>query len=150
MEIEPGDRSEVDSNLVRVERNAEMLAGHMHKFVFKKVSSFEDGKFEEQLNECAILFHFLVDKDLFLAIYKKLLSQRLLSGKLDQGIENEKIFIRELKKDQGMAFTSSLETMLLDIEKCEQVTDGDDEGYNMQHWDRQWEKHLGRVAQRGV
>ena len=63
-----GGGGEVDPNLVRVERNAEMLAAHLHKFVFKKVSSFEDGKFEEQLHECASLFRFLVDKDLFLVI----------------------------------------------------------------------------------
>jgi hypothetical protein len=150
VKIEPGDEDDIDPNLVRVERNAEMLAAHLHKFVFKKVSSFEDGKFEEQLHECASLFRFLVDKDLFLVIYKKLLSQRLLSGKADQSIENEKIFIRDLKKDQGTAYTASLETMMLDIEKCEQVNEGDAEGYNTRHWERQWEvQRKDAVAKRG-
>ena len=38
---------------------------------------------------------------------------------------------------------------MLDIEKCEQVSEEDAEGYNTRHWDRQWEQQRNAaVAER--
>ena len=145
MSFEP-EHSQIDLNLVRVQRNAEMLAAHMHKFLFRKADNFEDGQLEARICECAYLFRFVVDKDLFLVIHKKLLAQRLLRRNSLSNISIEKTFIRELKKDQDKAYTAPLETMLLDIEKCYQINDEDRDCYNSRDWDQKWGQYLQSAA----
>ncbi len=149
---EPGDADEIDPAKGEVLCNAEMLAAHLNS-KYEKSSDFEGDGLETHLSECARLFEFLLDKDLFLENYKQYLSRRLLDGDKKKSIEDEKLFISNIKIKEGAAFTKSLETMVSDVEKC-LANDGAESksgggggggggeggGFNSARWQRDWIK----------
>ena len=70
---------------------------------------------EKRLNECAVLFDFLMDKDIFIDFHTHFLAQRLLGKHVSTS--EEKILISKIKMTQGPQFTSRQETMIADLEK---------------------------------
>ena len=70
---------------------------------------------EERINECAVLFDFLMDKDIFIDFHTYFLAQRLLGKNVSTN--EEKILISKIKMMQGPQFTSKQETMIADLEK---------------------------------
>jgi len=74
----------------------------------------ESGKEEEHLKMIVSLFTHLVDKDLFVEVYRSYLGKRLLNEK-SQSIELERSMISFIKLSCGPQFTKKLEGMLNDL-----------------------------------
>jgi len=60
------------------------------------------------------LFTHLVDKDLFIEVYRSYLAKRLLNEK-SQSVEQERQMISFIKLQSGPQFTKKLEGMLNDL-----------------------------------
>jgi hypothetical protein len=74
----------------------------------------EVNKEEEHLRMLVQLFTHLVDKDLFIEVYRSYLGKRLLNEK-SQSIDQERVMISLIKMSCGPAFTKKLEGMLNDL-----------------------------------
>ena len=74
----------------------------------------EAGKQEEYLEKIVQLFTHLVDKDLFIEVFRSYLAKRLLNEK-SQSIELERTIISYVKMACGPQFTKKLEGMLTDL-----------------------------------
>lgn len=60
------------------------------------------------------LFTFLIDKDLYLEVYRNQLARRLLQEKIED-MDAEKQMITNLKLNCGLAQIKKLEGMLVDL-----------------------------------
>ena len=69
---------------------------------------------EEYLRQLVQLFTHLVDKDLFIEVYRSYLAKRLLNEK-SQSVEQERQMISFIKLQSGPQFTKKLEGMLNDL-----------------------------------
>jgi len=69
---------------------------------------------EEYLRQLVQLFTHLVDKDLFIEVYRSYLAKRLLNEK-SQSVEQERQMISYIKMQSGPQFTKKLEGMLNDL-----------------------------------
>lgn len=79
------------------------------------LKAIQEGKNEEEyLRQIVQLFTHLVDKDLFIEVYRSYLAKRLLNEK-SQSIELEKAMISFIKMQSGPQFTKKLEGMLNDL-----------------------------------
>jgi hypothetical protein len=74
---------------------------------------------EEYLKQIVQLFTHLVDKDLFIEVYRSYLAKRLLNEKY-QSIEQEKSMITFVKLQSGPQFTKKLEGMLNDLSMAQE------------------------------
>jgi hypothetical protein len=73
-----------------------------------------EGKDEEHLEKIVQLFTHLIDKDLFIEVFRSYLSKRLLNDK-SQSIDLERTIIAFVKISCGPSFTKKLEGMLSDL-----------------------------------
>lgn len=74
----------------------------------------EVNKEDEHMKFIVQLFTHLVDKDLFVEVYRSYLGKRLLNEK-SQSIDYERMMISLIKMSCGPAFTKKLEGMLNDL-----------------------------------
>ena len=94
---------------------AEMLAAYTDNILRKGGSiQISEGQFDEKLKTIVQLFTHLLDKDLFIEVYRSYLAKRLLNEKF-QSEENERIAISHIKMSCGPQFTKKLEGMLNDL-----------------------------------
>ena len=63
------------------------------------------------------LFTFLIDKDLYLEVYRNQLARRLLQEKIED-MDAEKQMITNLKLNCGLAQIKNLEGMIVDLQKA--------------------------------
>lgn len=75
---------------------AELLATHIDKILRKGGIKGQEIALDEVLEHQVALFAHLIDKDLFLEVYKNQLARRLLQEK-SEDIEHEKLMITKLK-----------------------------------------------------
>lgn len=92
---------------------AEFLAHYTDKVLKKGGMKVEKQQYEEHLEQIITLFTFLVDKDLYLMVFKNQLARRLLQEKFED-FEYEKLFITNLKITCGMQQMNHLQGMLQD------------------------------------
>ena len=74
----------------------------------------ERGTEEEYLKQIIALFTHLVDKDLFIEVYRSYLAKRLLNEK-SQSLDLERSMISYIKMSCGPQFTKRLEGMMNDL-----------------------------------
>jgi hypothetical protein len=80
---------------------AELLANYSDKVLRKGGIKVDRATLDEHLDNLIWLFTFLVDKDLYLLVFKNQLARRLLQEKYED-FEIEKMFITNLKLTCGM------------------------------------------------
>lgn len=93
---------------------AEILASHIDKILRKGGMVCSEFSVEEMLDQQVALFAYLLDKDLFIEVYRNQLARRLLQEK-SEDIEFEKMMITKLKLQCGMSTIKHLEGMIADL-----------------------------------
>jgi cullin 3 len=78
------------------------------------MKSLPEAQYEDYLKQIVQLFNHLVDKDLFIEVFRSYLAKRLLNEK-SQSIELERSMISFIKLQSGPQFTTKLEGMLNDL-----------------------------------
>jgi len=94
-------------------RSAEYLSLYMDEKMRKGLAGMMDDEVEAVLSRALGFFRYLQEKDLFERYYKSHLARRLLGGKTEDD-EHESAFLRKLKQECGVQFTSKLEGMFQD------------------------------------
>lgn len=94
-------------------RSAEFLSLYMDEKMRKGLAGMMDDEVEGVLGRALGFFRYLQEKDLFERYYKQHLARRLLGGKSEDN-EHESTFLRKLKQECGVQFTSKLEGMFTD------------------------------------
>ena len=92
---------------------SELLANYADKVLHKGGIKGERKVIEEQLDNLALLFTYLYDKDLFLLVFRNQLARRLLQEKYED-FELEKQLITRLKVTCGMQQMGQMQGMLSD------------------------------------
>ena len=93
---------------------SEVLAVYTDIILRKGGMKIEESKQEEYLEKVVKLFTHLIDKDIFIEVYRSYLAKRLLIEK-SQSIELEKSMISFIKMSCGPQFTKKLEGMITDL-----------------------------------
>lgn len=97
---------------------AEMLSTYIDKLLRK--GGTQDN-IEELIEHVVTLFSHLIDKDLFLEVYRNQLARRLLSEKCED-IENEKRLITNLKITCGLQQVNKIQGMITDLTTAKDVS----------------------------
>lgn len=92
---------------------AEILAVYTDKMLRKGKKDIASS-IEELIDQQVSLFSFLIDKDLYIEVYRNNLARRLLQEK-SEDIEAEKQMISHLKINCGLAQIKMLEGMISDL-----------------------------------
>lgn len=92
----------------------EILASYSDNFLRKGGMKISEDQLEPILEKIVHLFTHLVDKDVFVEVFRGFLAKRLLNDK-SQSIDNEKVMISHIKMSCGPQFTKKLEGMLNDL-----------------------------------
>ncbi len=94
---------------------AEMLATYTDT-VLRKGGGLKiaEDKFDEFIEKIVLLFTHLIDKDLFVEVFRSFLAKRLLNEK-SLSNDNERTMISHIKMSCGPQFTKKLEGMLTDL-----------------------------------
>lgn len=98
---------------------AEQLARYVDKKL-RHEKGVSEVEIEQRLESSMKVFHYLQEKDIFEAFYKKHLSKRLLLNK-SASTELEQSMLTKLKAECGSQFTAKLEGMFNDVELSRQV-----------------------------
>ena len=93
---------------------AEILAAYSDRLLKKGGIRISENQHEEQMQLVIKLFTHLVDKDLFIEVYRNFLAKRLLNDK-SESRDQEKTMISYIKMSCGPQFTKKLEGMLSDL-----------------------------------
>jgi len=91
---------------------AELLSTYVDKLL-RKGGGFT-GNIDELIENIVTIFTHLIDKDLFLEVYRNQLARRLLSEKFED-IENEKRLITNLKITCGLQQLNKIQGMINDL-----------------------------------
>lgn len=94
-------------------KTADIMAGFCDRLL-KPGEKSSETEIEFFLEKTVQLFSYLTDKDVFVEIYRNLLSKRLLSQR-SASDEMEKLMISKLKMKCGAQFTAKMEGMLNDL-----------------------------------
>jgi cullin 1 len=97
---------------------AEMLSTYIDKLLRKGGTS---DNIDELIEHVVTLFSHLIDKDLFLEVYRNQLARRLLSEKCED-IENEKRLITNLKITCGLQQVNKIQGMITDLTTAKDVS----------------------------
>ncbi|CDW78925.1 cullin-1-like isoform 1 [Stylonychia lemnae] len=100
-----------DTNRVNM---SEVLAVYTDIILRKGGIKIEEAKHEEYLEKIVKLFTHLIDKDIFIEVFRSYLAKRLLIEK-SQSIDLERSMISFVKLSCGPQFTKKLEGMLTDL-----------------------------------
>eukprot|EP01138_Halocafeteria_seosinensis_P005988 gb/GECG01006121.1/.p1 GENE.gb/GECG01006121.1/~~gb/GECG01006121.1/.p1 ORF type:complete len:754 (+),score=126.16 gb/GECG01006121.1/:1-2262(+) len=95
--------------------NIELLATYSDQ-VLKGSIKLTEAEREDELERLIVLFSFVIEKDVFVDIYRNLLAKRLISGRTASR-DAEISMISKLKLRHGAQFTGKLEGMLRDLEQ---------------------------------
>ncbi|CAO2835448.1 unnamed protein product [Amaranthus hypochondriacus] len=97
---------------------AELLASYCD-IITKKGGSekLSNEAVEESLDKVVMLLDYVMDKDMFVELYRKNLCRRLLFDK-NGNVEHDKHFLAKLKQQYGAHFTSKMEGMVSDFKKA--------------------------------
>jgi cullin 1 len=99
----------------QVAKAPQMLAKYCDMILRKGPKHISDeAEMERTLDDVVSLFKYLPDKDVFMLVYKKLLSKRFI-GDQSGNDDFEAAMINKLKAAQGFEYTSSLQRMVQDI-----------------------------------
>jgi cullin 1 len=79
---------------------AEMLAAYTDTILRKGGTKIPEDQFDEYIKSIVHLFTHLIDKDLFIEVYRSYLAKRLLNDK-SLSEDNEKIMISHIKMSCG-------------------------------------------------
>lgn len=90
---------------------AEVLSSYVDKLL-RKGSTAEN--IDELIDNIVTIFTHLIDKDLFLEVYRNQLARRLLSEK-SEDMENEKRLITNLKITCGLQQLNKIQGMINDL-----------------------------------
>jgi len=104
------------TKFINIEVRAFTMAELLNFYVdhlFKGNEKLPEDQLEETTEAVVRLFTYFDDKDLFYAAFRRSLSKRLLSKKINE--DAERSFIGKLKRRQGEVFMKKLEGMLNDI-----------------------------------
>ena len=94
--------------------NTEMLCHYMDNIIKNPKIITDESELQNELSLCCELHKYTPDKDVFIAVYKELLSSRLLNKKsADESLEN--FVVSNLKSISGISYVSKIETMINDI-----------------------------------
>lgn len=93
---------------------SELLAIYTDNILKRGGMKIEEAKQEEYLEKIVNLFTHLIDKDLFIEVFRSYLAKRLLNEK-SQSIDLERTIISYIKMSCGPQFTKKLEGMLTDL-----------------------------------
>lgn len=93
---------------------AEMLAAYTDNILRKGGTKIQEEQFDDYVNKIVSLFTHLIDKDLFIEVFKSYFAKRLLNDK-SLSIDNEKTVISHIKMSCGPQFTKKFEGMLSDL-----------------------------------
>ena len=100
---------------VQVAKVPQLLAQYCDMILRKGPNHISDeAEMERTLDDVVSLFKYLPDKDVFMLVYKKLLSKRFI-GDSSGNDDFEAAMINKLKAAQGFEYTSSLQRMVQDI-----------------------------------
>eukprot|EP01107_Rhizomastix_libera_P008347 TRINITY_DN2351_c0_g1_i3.p1 TRINITY_DN2351_c0_g1~~TRINITY_DN2351_c0_g1_i3.p1 ORF type:complete len:721 (-),score=161.63 TRINITY_DN2351_c0_g1_i3:53-2215(-) len=80
----------------------------------------DDGQMEKMQNDVISLFRYLPDKDIFMQVYTKLLSKRLIQG-ISVSEDSEISLINKLKESQGPEYCRKLQTMVTDMSSSNEM-----------------------------
>lgn len=100
-----------DTNKVNM---SEVMAVYTDIILRKSGMRIEESKQEEYLEKVVKLFTHLIDKDIFIEVYRSYLAKRLLLEK-SESVELERSMISFIKMSCGPQFTKKLEGMLTDL-----------------------------------
>ena len=108
---------------------AEVLVNYIDLAMRKELKDISDPDAEmERLEQLAIQFNHIKEKDVFQEVYKTRLAKRLLQGSVDQDLE--RAFLQNVQKLMGSSFTHKMECMLNDINGAKATHDGFMEKYS--------------------
>lgn len=82
--------------------------------ILRKGSPVNEDEMEKTQNDIVALFKYFPDKDVFMMVYSKLLSKRLINDQ-SKSEELESAMITKLKAAQGFEFTVKLQRMITDM-----------------------------------
>lgn len=97
---------------------AEILSSYIDKLLRK--GGVTDN-IDELIENIVTLFTHLIDKDLFLEVYRNQLARRLLSEKCED-IENEKRLITNLKITCGLRQLNKIQGMITDLQTAKDIS----------------------------
>jgi cullin 1 len=100
-----------DTNRVNM---SELLAVYTDIILRKGGIKIEESQHEQYLEKIVKLFTHLIDKDIFVEVFRSYLAKRLLIEK-SQSIDLERSIISFIKLSCGPQFTKKLEGMLTDL-----------------------------------
>lgn len=101
-----------------------MLAKYCDMILKKGPNHISDeAVMERTLSDVVSLFAYLPDKDIFMLVYSKLLSRRLIND-TSANDDFEGAMINKLKKAQGFEFCSRLQRMLQDMATSKDINNG--------------------------
>ena len=98
---------------------AEMLATFTDNILRKNGIKLPEDQQEDYLAKIVHLFTHLIDKDLFIEVFRSYLAKRLLNDK-SASKDLEKTMISHIKMSCGPQFTKKLEGMLTDLSLAEE------------------------------
>jgi cullin 1 len=102
---------------------AEVLSTYIDKLL-RKGGTIDN--IDELIDSIVTIFTHLIDKDLFLEVYRNQLARRLLSEKCAD-IENEKRLITNLKITCGLQQLNKIQGMINDLSNAKEITQRYDE-----------------------
>ena len=98
---------------------AELISTNTDKLLRKGGSKENEAQLDDTLDQQVALFSYLVDKDMFIEVYRNQLARRLIQDK-SEDIEFEKTMITKLKMSCGLEQIKKLEGMLNDMKSAKE------------------------------
>jgi cullin 1 len=103
-------KKDVFISFVNKDNNIELIISFIDKLLKSDISE----KYESYIDSIIILYSYIIDKDIFINLYRKSLSKRLLNQKSTNN-DLEKYIISKIKIESGLQITSKIEGMMNDL-----------------------------------
>jgi cullin 1 len=105
------------SQLTTADTFAPTILGKYCDAILRKGPSFisDETEMERTLSDVTAIFKYFPDKDIFMTVYQRLLSKRLITG-ASASIDAEKLMVQKLKAIQGFEYCLKLQRMITDVE----------------------------------
>mmetsp|Transcript_36846 Transcript_36846/g.90172 ORF Transcript_36846/g.90172 Transcript_36846/m.90172 type:complete len:775 (-) Transcript_36846:79-2403(-) len=108
----------------QIAKAPQMLAKYCDMILKKGPTHISDEQqMEQTLSDVVALFKYLPDKDVFMLVYSKLLSKRLIND-TSANDDFEASMINKLKVAQGSDYTMRLQRMIQDMQTSKDINDG--------------------------
>lgn len=103
-------------------RCATFLSSYLDEMFKRGFKGWVEADIDKTLDKVITLFRYLVDKDIFLNIYRTHLSKRLLAGR-SLSDDSERSMIAKLKIECGNQYAAKLEGMFQDLQQSKDLVD---------------------------